>query len=480
MSSSITPTLPLTSVAASDLQAQVISLLKTNFQDWTDTKASNNMIMLVEALAAIQELDYGYINRMAREAFIQFALDYRNVTAHARSLGYIPGYQSPSVVTAVINSASAMSAATVIPAGTQFSSKTAGIVYQTIADVTIPMGEYQSAPVVLWQWVSNTDNYTGTGAPDQQLTLNQNPVIPTSVVVKVNGVTWTAVDNFVDYNATDTVYTWTMDLSGNYTVQFGNGVSGAIVPKGATVSIVYNTGGGSTNAVSQDGFGACLSNVTDAGNGTLLSLSAYNALAAVPGADAETTAQIKARAPISARSPRCLLTIDDVNTAVSALPGVHACSAATWRQIPSLPRYMMEVFVVPTGLGAPSPDLVAAIMTLLTVTKPLVMGQLPLVTNPTYLTVNFDIQVFVLTGYNQNAVQNAVASLITSLFANVDAAKYSGFVPAFGMSLFNSVFTAFAQQIAGVRNVAVLSPGDTILSADQYPILGTINFEPVS
>lgn len=471
----VVPTLPLTSVTASDLLTQLINMLKTQFSDWTDTQSSNNMIMLLETLSAIQEMDYAYINRMAREAFIQFALDYRNVTAHARALGYQPAFQSPSIVTGVINSASAVTAATTIPAGTQFSSSPGNVVYETIADVTIPMGQTQSAPVLFWQWVSFTDSYTGTGSPSQQLTLNQNPVIPSSVVVSVNGFIWTPVDNFVDSYADDTVYTWSMDLNGNYTILFGDGVSGMAVPAGATVSVAYNTGGGSKNAIGPESLTVCLSDVADAGNSTLLSLSAFNTLAAVPGGDAETAAQIAARAPVSARSPRALLTLDDIQNAVSAVPGVFVCSAVNWQSLPALPRYLVEIFVAPNGLGTVSPDLITAINSLF-IEKPLVLGQLSVIASPTYTTINFNMQLFVKAGYNQNSVQNAVTELLTNIFNNTDSEQFGGFVVGFGMNIFQSVITALIQQIPGVRNVVILSPGDTTLSVDQFPVLGTVTF----
>jgi uncharacterized phage protein gp47/JayE len=470
----------LTAVAAADLQLQLVNILKAAFPDWTDTQASNNMILLLETLAAVQEMDYAYINRMAREAFIQYALDYRNVTAHAKALGYTPSYQTPSIVTAVINSISAVTATTTVPAGTQFKSNLNNVVYQTITDVQIPNGHKQSNPVVMWQWVSYRDSYIGTGAAHQQLTLNQNTVIPTSVAVSVNGILWAAVDNFVDSISTDQVYTCTLDLLGNYTALFGDGVNGACVPAGANVSINYNTGGGSQNAIGPNGLTLCINDVHDAGNGTLLTLSAYNQFAAVPGGDAETTAQIKARAPLSVQSPRCLLTLSDIQNAVNAVPGVFTSIAADWNSIPALPRYLVEVFVVPVGFGTPSPDLITAVNTLLTLTKPMVMGQMPVVTAPTYVTINFNIQVFVKPGFNQNSVQNAVAALVTSLFNNTDATLYNGFVIGFGMSIYMSVITALIQQLPGVRNVTILSPGDTNLTTDQFPVLGSITFAAAS
>jgi hypothetical protein len=472
----ITPSLPLTSVSAADVQQQLINLLKSTFPDWTDTQASNNMIMLLETMSAITEMDYAYINRMAREAFLPFALDYRNVLAHARALGYRPSYQSPSTVTAVISSASIAVEDITILAGTQFATKISGIIYQTVNDTIILRGDTQTSPVEMWQWVSYTDHYTGTGLPNQQVTLNQTPVIPSSVVMKVDGTSWNPVDNFVDSVASDLVYTWSMDLTGNYTIQFGDGVSGSMVPNGSDVQIQYNTGGGSAGAIGPDGLTTCLSNIVDTGTGTLVSLTAYNVVGAVPGGDAETTAQIKARAPVSVQAPRCLLTRSDIQNAVNALPGVFASVAATWQEIPTLPRYMIEVFVAPVGLGTPSTDLVGAINTLLTVTKPLVMGLTPVITGPTYVTHNYNLQVFAKTGYNQNSVQNSVAALLRALYSNTDPTLYAGFVVGFGVPVFMSAIISLIQQLPGVRNVIILSPGDSQLTIDQFPVLGTISF----
>jgi hypothetical protein len=132
--------------------------------------------------------------------------------------------------------------------------------------------------------------------------------------------------------------------------------------------------------------------------------------------------------------------------------------------------------VAPVGLGVPSTDLINDINTLLTVTKPLVMGVTPVISGPTYVTHNYSFQVFAKTGYSQNAVQNSVSALMKALYANTDPLQYAGFVVGFGVPIFMSAIIALIQQLPGVRNVVVLSPGDLQLSIDQFPVLGTISF----
>jgi len=87
--------LPLTNVTADTIQQELIDRISVQFPDWTDQQASNNMIMLLEQISGVAELLYAYINRMAREAFIQYALDPNNVFAHAKGLGYLPKFQTP-------------------------------------------------------------------------------------------------------------------------------------------------------------------------------------------------------------------------------------------------------------------------------------------------------------------------------------------------------------------------------------------------
>lgn len=465
--------LPVTTVTADDVQTELNGLLQTQFTDWTDTQASNNMIMLTEILSAIAELEYAYINRLARECFIQFALDPRNVFAHAQGLGYTPQFQTSSTVSAVIQSASAVTADTTIPTGTQFTS-TLNAVYETIAAVIIRAGQTSSTPVVLAQRQSWVDTYSGTGAGNQTVTLDQTPVMPNSIVVTVNGVVWSFVVNFVNSDSTDTVYSWSEDGTGVCTIAFGNGITGKAPPVNAVTTVAYQTGGGSAMSIPANGLGSCISDVTDGGSGVLLSLNAYNALAAAPGADVETVGEIKANAVSSLIAPRVLLTRLDVQNAVSALPGVQACSAVNWEIAPTMARNVIQIYIMPTGGGVASADLLASVITYLTVTKQIMMGVTPTAFTMNYVTLNFVIAMGVLSGYTLGAVQNQVIAALVNMFNPTIVTP--NFTIGSGLEVFMSQVIAQLQQIAGVQNLNITAPGDTPISLNQFPLLGTITF----
>lgn len=467
--------LPLTNVTADTIQQELIDRISVQFPDWTDQQASNNMIMLLEQISGVAELLYAYINRMAREAFIQYALDPNNVFAHAKGLGYLPKFQTPSVLTAFITSTSPVSANTVIPAGTRFSTNVSGIFYETTQDITMASGFRQAGPVQMYQQVSNLDTFTGSGLANQSLTLNGSPVMPTTLVVKVNNITWTYQPNFNNSDSNSTDYTWVMTAAGNCIIAFGDGINGKKVPLNATITATYKTGGGSTGAILADQLAQCVSTVQDAGTHATLSLSASNDLAATPGADPETLNQVRYNAIASIKAPRVLVSRQDIEDAVAQVPGVQVASAVNWEVSPNIPRYLVELFIVPVGGGQPTPDLVDAINTQLSTTTPIVMGVTAVVVPPTYVTLNFTVQVGVLPGYSQTTINNNVATTIRNLFdpTQVNAFNYK---PKFGMSIYMSQLIAILQQISGVNFINITVPGDTQLDINVFPLVGAITF----
>lgn len=470
-----TPSLPLTTVTVDSLKQELIDRISASFPDWSDQRDSNNMIMLLEALGALAEMNYAYINRMGREAFLLFSLDPRNVIAHAKGLGYTPRFQAPSSVSAIIVSATPLSDTTVIPVGTKFGATIPGITYETVDSVSIQAGQLASPPVILKQQESWADDFLGTGLTSQQVQLNNTPVMPTSIQVIIDGVEWTYVDTFVDADATSLVFTWLMTTSGNATVVFGNGISGKKPVANAAGRVFYKTGGGKSGAIGPNQLGTTLSVIVDVGNGAILSLTAVNTVASVPGSDAETIDQIRTHAIANLRAPRVLMTLSDIEDAVSAVAGVLGVKAVNWELTPALPHYIVQVYLVPNGLGQPNAQLLADVTTLLTVTKPLVMGHQLSIFGATYRNLDFQISVAVKSGFVLATVQNAVRQQLLNLF-DPTISNVWGFIPQFGMGVFMSQIIAVLQQVDGVRNLAVLVPGDTQLAMNEYPLLGNINF----
>ena len=330
--------------------------------------------------------------------------------------------------------------------------------------------------MILEQRQSWTDEFVGTNTDNQSYALNQSPVIPSTIVVTVNGVEWSYVRNFVDSLSTDNVFRWTVDNNGIATIRFGNGKTGKKPPLNAVISIAYRTGGGSAGAIAADGLTYVISEVRDAGSDAILSLTGYNALAAVPGSDAETLSQIKAHAVANLIAPTVLLTRLDVESAASNIPGVQIASAVNWENMDGVPKNLIYIYIMPVGGGAPSDALLDTVTFYLTSTKQIVMGINAFVLPINYVTVNFQFHLVASKGYTTSAVQNAVIAMLVKMFDPTQ--KVTGFTVAPGMLVALSQISAILQtQIPGVASVSIETPADDIqLNPTQFPVLGTVTF----
>lgn len=463
----------LLSVTAADLQQEMINMLKVEFPEWTDLQYSNNMIAFLEVVAAVGELNYSYLNTMARECFLSTAVDPRNVEAHAKALGYNPLYQTPAEVQAVLTLDAPVTAATPIPAGTKFATVLPSVYYETVAPVVVPLGQSQTSAVTLKQWESWTTPFTGTATANQQVSLDHAPVIPSTVVVVVNGETWTLVDSFVKSTAVDKHFMVFTNVEGYATVLFGDGVLGKMPPMSSTGSITYKSGGGISNTISAGQLQQAVTEVKDAGNNRVMGVTAYNAGDAAPGTDRETIEQIRINTILNLRSPTALLTKTDVRDAVLGTPGVQACRVVNWEDNSQLPNYMMQIYVKPVQNTAVPGPLRTTLDTMLTTTRPLVIGQTATIMDPTYKSIDFDISVIVELGYGVTEVRNAVYTLLSDLF---DPAKTNvwNFTPNFGMTIYMGKLAAALQSVPGVQELVINSPGNVVCSYSEFPILGAV------
>jgi uncharacterized phage protein gp47/JayE len=135
----------------------------------------------------------------------------------------------------------------------------------------------------------------GTGAVDQVYTLTPEQYSP---VLTSDGTTW------YDY-----------DGDGGTTIRFGDGTLGSAPPPGTTFTVVYRVGGGSAGNVPA---GTIVTVAPGQPQGAMIS-ACTNPFPASGGADAETNAQVRVRAPqkFSAEPLRVVRTADYVAAAQS-------------------------------------------------------------------------------------------------------------------------------------------------------------------
>jgi hypothetical protein len=146
------------------------------------------------------------------------------------------------------------------------------------------------------------------GPADQVFTLTPEQYSP---VLTSNGTTW-----------------WDYDGDGGTTIRFGDGTFGMSPLPGTRFSVLYRVGGGSAGNVPAD----AITNVAPGQRQGPMIRTCTNPFPATGGADAETMAQIRARAPqrFSAEPLRAVLA-GDFQAAAQSLPWVRqAVTSLRW------------------------------------------------------------------------------------------------------------------------------------------------------
>ncbi|MDQ4097133.1 MAG: baseplate J/gp47 family protein, partial [Actinomycetota bacterium] len=165
----------------------------------------------------------------------------------------------------------------------------------------------------------------------QRFGLRKKPItyVPTaagvasSLRVEVGGVEWSEVPSLYGRGASDRVLTTRIGDDGTVTVQFGDGVTGALVPTGqANVSATYRVGTGLAGRV----WAGSMTTALDRPPGLQ---GVTNPLAATGGADPETMDRARGNAPRTVRTFGRVVSLRDFADEVTAT-GEVAKAHATW------------------------------------------------------------------------------------------------------------------------------------------------------
>ena len=111
-------------------------------------------------------------------------------------------------------------------------------------DIVIPAGSFSNTAIVGVEGQTLIEQFLGTGAPNQSLSLGSAPVIFDSVRVDIDGIRWEKVDFFTDSQPRQE---FRVEFNSDYEafVIFGNAKAGAIPTNGSAILVTYRVGGGS-------------------------------------------------------------------------------------------------------------------------------------------------------------------------------------------------------------------------------------------
>ena len=367
----------------------MIVRLQQKIPEYTDTSESDFGIVLIELLAHGLDILSYYNDRVAREMFLDSAMERDSVVSIATNiLGYEVKENTPAQFYQVFK-ITPTDSLTVIPKGTQVKTVTddeeveESIKFETVEDLYIPPECYGTEQdeegnylyqVLVEQGESryNVTLGTSTGEPNQEFYVPNTGVIRDSLEVWVtgeNGVVemWERVPNFISSKTDDKHYTVKMLDDDVAVVKFGNGKSGKIpysVENGITVN--YKIGGGSKGNVSPH----TIVQFEDTEAGYLETFNPYHAH--VSGIDKESLEELVINAPASLKTMWGAITTEDyadlvrshkmlqdvqsynlesnpLNVFVVLLP--HGYETMTRESMLQLKRELTEIFQKKKALG---------------------------------------------------------------------------------------------------------------------------------
>jgi hypothetical protein len=373
-----------------------------------------------------------------------------------------------------------------IPAGTEVSGQvTIGdsiqtVVFTTTSNVTITgvaAGSNSHIGTVSARHGSSSTMVSGNNAtygekigestqlPDQKFTLLENQVVDGSVKVYVStdsGSTytaWTYVAHLADYGPKDTVFTLSIDDSDYVSVQFGDGVSGAIPTIGAIIRSKYTIGGGTIGNV---GLGAittlrAIPNLTSSQTYALnQSVNTTNTTFGIGGSDPESNDSIRINAPLALRTLNRAVTLQDYQDLAVTVTGVGKAKAtAESRSAVTLyvsPQRNADDTDVYPGFDSSNVtkqqeqiSLESDVVSYLADRTQI--GTTVTVLPPTYVNVTLSVSYTKFDGYSSNQIEQAIQNALLD--------NFNYFYMLFGDTISPQELEAGLRRVEGVQNLTV-------------------------
>lgn len=489
-----TPAIDYTSRDFDGLKASLLAYSKTAFPGWEPASEGDFGMLMLELMAYQGDILSYYVDRAMNEAYLPTATQRSSVLQIAQLLGYRPGTGAPATGTLVLQSSQGGGAITV-PAGTKFTTDFINeidgpLIFESDEEVIVPanLGTVEApgvndglsgrpGPVPVTEGETIKDSVTGgpltvgesNGLPFQTFLLPNPRVYAETVKVFVGGVEWLPVVHLLDADPTDQMFSVSTDANGYSSVNFGDGLNGAIPVIGMDVSVIYRVGYGSKGNIPA---GKVVS-VFDVIPGLSVQLASEQSDVSTSslmggGADPESTTQIRNNAPRVFNSQQRAINPEDFEAFALSVPGVaKAKSVANFFS-------NVSVYVIGPDGATPSARLLDDVS--LELDKRRLSGVTVSVGAPTLKAVNLTANIRAWPRYSRTAVDFKVNQAIKELLSFENS--------QLGQTLTVSEFYSKIMDIEGVRyvDIPLMYRADAAPSGTfdinflpwEFPIAGTI------
>jgi len=461
-----------------EILAELQQYAKQNWPNWNiNAKHIGNIIL--ECLAdQIEKLEYRF-DYLLNELFPDTATDYKSVLRWAKLVGYPISSAQPATATVTFSLSSPASANIAIPLGTRVATSGSNpIVFETTVAAQIPAGT-TSVDVPVKQTESKTETFVSAGTANQAFKTSYAPVWLDSLVVEVDNVEWSRVNDFLSSDKDSQHYIVELKEDGSVLIAFGDGVNGKIPPINSIIQVSYKITQGQEGNVSANSITQLLDVLYDA-NGFMVDVKVNNAAAATGGQDQEDINHIRESLPSWISTSKRCVTKNDFAEAAQNVVGVQRVLVLTNEDDSNIPVLTVKIYVVPVGGGTPTQTLLDAVIQEVTVNRPKILTLAVDVQPAKYQTINVTCNVTVASGYSATDVKTAVENAIKQFFDYSRQESDGSWAIDFGKPIYLAKLISWVMNVAGVANVSFSSPtSDITPSKDVIPALGTLTINVV-
>lgn len=339
------------------LRESMLSIARQTLPEWTDHSENDLGVLLIELFAYASDITLYYQSRIASQLFPATSDEPEQLVQLVRLLGYELRSASPATVELSVAVDAAQVLPVTIPAGTAFLAQTTTgerEQFESVRDVTITSAGLGPVLDENLRWflpVSAVEGRTvagellgiSDGSPNQLYELGEGPVITGSITVTVAGpggpTLWREVRSLATAGPAQRCFMVQRAADGGATLLLGDGVNGAVPPKGSAldpveVQATYRVGGGPQGNVRPGTAFTC--SVT-----ALRKVLAH--AGATGGAEAESLVSARDLAPRLFRAQDRAVTADDYVELALRTPGVGKARAVAlnWNDV--------LLYVAPSG-----------------------------------------------------------------------------------------------------------------------------------
>jgi uncharacterized phage protein gp47/JayE len=494
-----------------DYQALIEDLVglvnvRTNYA-WAADDVNDLGTSLLESFAYMGDIMSYYIDRVANELTIDTAARRKTLVDIGKLYGYRISGPTPARVSVTFENIS--DAPLDIPVGTQVLATLlygdfTEIYFETLTNatqlapgdvVTLLCQEGKTVNTDRPDLVSVTTNKplpvnlgTSDGTANQIVIVVDSNIVDNSIVVYVGqGVAftpWSFIDSLTEASPNSLVFTTSIDVDGLTSIEFGDGINGAIPPANQVISALYRTSAGVAGNLNSGSIEEITfipgNNIPEA----IGFLSVTNTTASYGGADGDDNDQIREKIKNAITTRRRAVTLNDyaaLATQVSSVGRAKAI-AAVYSSVTLYLQSQNDDSITPgTLLGSPTTAwtaLAANVATYLDDKMP--VGTTVSIQPPTYVDFYVDLTVTSKPAYrNEDVKQN-----IQDAFLNAGG-LFSYEAVDFGQKIAYSAVMAKAALVEGVDSILITklnidnggsaSTSGIQLVNGQIPVLQTVN-----